>query len=229
MSAPELQTPELPSPEPPSLEPPPSDPLSGDDADSDLLALPSPPSGRRAATRVLMAAVIVAAFGVAFSLRADVGYFFASASAVDLGRASELDPATLRSNTFVRVRGTPMASATVRYRYLVSGEAYAMFPLAGQRTVYVSVPEAQARDGRTEFSGRLVTFGQVAARTGAVRGYLSDTMGLPVTAESFVLFVDEAPASDLWALVVVALCALLAVADFWLFLRWFLPRPTGPR
>jgi hypothetical protein len=197
-----------------------------DDVDPELLALPAPPQGRRNATLVLMAVVVVASIALATSLRFDLAYFFASGQAADLGDVARLDPGALSSNSFVRIAGTPTAAATVRYRRIVTGESYVVFPLAGQRTVYVHMPESLARSGRTEFSGRLVTFGQLGGRMRGVQRYLAGAMEAPASAESFVLMVDESPPSYAWALGLVLLCIGFVLVDLFLVLRWFRPAPV---
>jgi hypothetical protein len=175
----------------------------------------------------LMALVVVAAGGLLGSLRADIGYFFATERAVDLGDVGAVDPGALATNTFVRVQGTPMASGTVRFKRALTGEEFAVFPLAGQRTIFVQVPAgdpASERDlARREFAGRLVTFGDLGGRFGAVRGYLADAMGMPVSADSFLVLADEPPGSYGWALGLAALCLAFIVINGVLFVRWFRP------
>lgn len=200
-----------------------SAPRARDEVDPDLLALPAPPGGRRIATLGLMAVVVVASLALAASLRHDLAYFFAPAAAADLGDVSGIDPATLRPNSYVRISGTPTAAATVHYRRIITGETYAVFPLAGQRTVYVHMPASMERSGRTEYAGRLVTFGQLGGRMRGVQEYLASGMEMPASPESFVLLVDESPSTYVWALALCALCALFVVIDVLLVLRWFRP------
>ncbi len=201
-----------------------------EEVDPELEALPAPPRGRRLAAMTVMALTVVASLAFLLSLRADVGYFFANNTAADLGDISELTPATLRPNTFVRIEGTPMASKMVRYSRLVSGSTYAVFPLAGQRNVFVQIPLAGPRDernlSRREFSGRLVTFGQLGGRFGEVRRYLDGQMDVPVSSESFLLLTDEAPGTYGWALVLAFLCVAFVLINLWLMFRWFRPLPT---
>ncbi len=200
--------------------------------DPELLALPAPPRGRRLGSLVVMAFAV--AFSLAFiaSLRADIEYFFAPSQATDLGDVTSLDPATLVPNTFVHVRGTPMASGMVRYSRMIGGQSYTVYPLAGQeqRAVFVQVPSAGARADRTtarlEFSGRLVTFGQLGGRFGAIRSYLSETMGMAVSSESFLLLEGDAPASYSWSLALAGLAVLFILANIALLVRWFRPIPV---
>jgi hypothetical protein len=196
---------------------------AGEEVDPELLALPAPPWGWRLATLTLMAAVVVASLALASSLRYDVAYFFATSTVADLGEATAVDPGALTTNRYVRITGTPMAAGTVRYRRIVTGETYVVFPFAGQRTIYIHMPESAARSGRTEFAGRLVTFGQLGARMRDVQEYLARTMGMPVSSESFVILVDESPESYWWALALCVLCALFVMVDVMLVVRWFRP------
>lgn len=200
-----------------------------DAVDPELLALPEPPRWRRLATLVLMALVVVAASALAFSLRHDVAYFFSSPETVDLGDVRSIDPARLEPNTHVRIQGTPMVSRAVRYQRVLTGGRYIVFPLAGQRTVYVQVEDREDAIGRHEFSGRLVTFGQLGGRMTGVRSYLGEQLDLPVSPESFLLVADESPSSYGWALLLAALCLLFVAVDVFFLLRWFrpLPRPEG--
>ncbi len=193
-----------------------------DAVDPELLELPAPPRGRRLSTLVVMALVVVAAATLAFSLRHDVAYFFASPDKADLGDVRAIDPARLEPNTYVRIQGTPMVSRAVRYQRVLTGGKYLVFPLAGQRTVYVQVEDREDAIGRHEFSGRLATFGQLGGRMSAVRGSLVD-MGLPVSSESFLLVADESPSGAVWALLLAALCLFFVALDVFLFLRWFRP------
>ena len=89
------------------------------------------------------------------------------------------------------------------------------------------MPEDEARSGRTEFAGRLVTFGQLGGRMRGLTHYLASEMDMPASSESFVLLVGESPAGSAWSLFLVALCALFVAVDVWLVLRWFRPRPVA--
>jgi len=193
--------------------------------DPELLALPAPARGRRFATLTLMAACAAAALAMLASLRADVAYFFADDRAQVVGEAVELDPRALSPNTYVTLEGTPMASTRVTYERVL-GDRFAVFPLAGQRRVLVQVPaddgfESRA-SARREFSGRLVTVGQLGSRFGAVERTF-ERMDVPVSSETYVLLADEPPGSYVWALLLAALCALVVVLDVFLLLRWFRP------
>lgn len=194
--------------------------------DPELLLLPEPPRSRRVLTLAFMALVVVGASTMALSLRHELAFFFSNPETVDLGDVTELDPADLRSNSMVRVAGTPMMSRAVRYRRVLSGTEYVVFPLAGQRTVYVQIASGDDL-ARHEFSGRLVTFGQLGGRIGAAARHLDQDMGLPVTSESFLLMADEGPSSSAWALLLALLCLFAILVNVFLFFRWFRPIRDG--
>ena len=217
------------------LEPPappmPSAALNEHELDPELLALPAPPRGRRLWAMTLMAAVVALALGLASSVRSDMAY---ALHAMDGGRAKvlgdavHLDPALLPSNAYVVVRGTPMLSGMVRFEAgLFGADDYVVFPLAGQRNVFVQVPADSLRDPRTaastEFSGRMVTFGELGARFRVVREFLAQRMGMPVTAETYLVVADDPPGSHAWSLFFGAFCLAVVALNVWLFSRWFRP------
>lgn len=194
-----------------------------DDADPELLALPAPPQGRRIATVGLMAVAVFVALTLSWMVRHDVAYFLSNAAALEVGDATSVSPGTLESNRYVHLSGNPMASQVVRYRRLLSGETFVVFPLAGQRNVFVQMSETAFATPRAEFAGRLVSFGDMGSRLDGVRGYFERELHTPVPADAFVLMVDESPTSAWWALALVVLCALFIGLDAWLLVRWFRP------
>jgi hypothetical protein len=200
-------------------------PGSGEAIDPELLALPAPPRGRRILGAASIALAVTAALAMLSTLRADLAYFFAAREVVDLGEVTALDTRALEPGTFVRISGTPMASSTVHYQSLLGGTTYAVFPLAGQRDVFVRVAvdgaDEEARAARRDFAGRLTTFGALGGRIGAVRNYLRDRLGLPVTSETYLLLADEAPGDDIGVLALAALCVGVIVLNVWLAVRWF--------
>lgn len=201
------------------------DALPGDReaVDPELLELPAPPRGRRLAALVLMALVVVASMAVVVAIRHDLAYFFADPATVDLGDARTVNPASLEPNSYVRISGTPMVSRAVRYRRLLTGSTFVIFPLAGQRTIYVQVDDFGEALAQNQFSGRLVTFSQLGSRVRAVEGYLGRDLELPVSGESFLLLAGDAPSSYGWALLLAGLCILFVLIELFLILRWFRP------
>jgi hypothetical protein len=198
--------------------------------DPELIALPAPPSGRRNATLVLMAFVVTCSLALVASLRHDLGYFALSfrggsfgggAAATELGEVTDLEPATLRPNSYVTIDGLPLSAGAVRYRRVLSGTEYVVFPLAGQRTVFVAIPASEAETPRSSWSGRLVTFRQLGGRMSAVETYFSESLGMPVSGESFVLLADETPRDYVWSAFLALLCAAFVVTNGYLIVRWF--------
>lgn len=181
---------------------------------------------------IVMALSVAASLAFMASLRGDLRYFMASSEVVDLGTAMSLDPAHLQPDTYVRVRGTPMASGTVRYQRALLGTSYNVYPLAGQQNIFVQVESNGARadrqSSRDEFTGRLVTFGQLGGRFSAVRGYLERTMGMPVSSESFLVLDGEAPGSYGWSVAMALVALLFVVVNVVLLVRWFRPIPIDP-
>lgn len=199
--------------------------------DQELLALPAPPRGRRFAALTLMALTVVCSFGLLMSLQRDVSYFFSDTHAVELGEATTMDVAALPSNAYVRVRGTPMASHMAHATRVVGGATYAIFPLAGQRTIFVELPVASSDDerrmSRREWSGRLVTFGELGSRFASVRSYLRNQMDIPVTSETYLLLADETPSEYVWSIGLSVLCVAFIVINVMLLFRWFRKIPPG--
>lgn len=204
--------------------------VNGVDAvDPELLALPAAPRGGRLLAMTLMAAVVVGSGALIAQLSSDIAYFFSPGTAVNLGPARATDTADLPNNAFVRISGTPMLSKMVKFTVPITGSEQAVFPLAGQRHLFVQVPVSDLDDPRkgvrSEYFGRLVTFGSLRGRMGTVQGFLRDAMDLPVTAESFVLIADEAPENTLWAPLLTLLCLGFMALSAWMLLRWFRPLP----
>ena len=109
----------------------------------------------------------------------------------------------------------------MRFRRVLSGTEYVVFPLAGQRTVFVSIPADRIAEPRTSWSGRLVTFRQLGGRMSRVEDYFAQSLGMPVTGESFVLLADEAPGNYAWSAFLALLCLAFVVTNGLLIVRWF--------
>ena len=196
--------------------------------DPELLALPAPPRGRRLTAMVLMAAVVGLSLGLMTSVRSDISYALRSDHAAVLGPAIKLEPATLPSNAYVVVSGTPMLSGMVRFNSgLLGSTEYVVFPLAGQRNVFVQVRADTLRDPRTasstEFAGRMVRFGELGGRFRVVREFLAQRMGMPVSAETSLVVADDPPRGHAWSLFFAGFCVFVIGLNVWLFSRWFKP------
>ncbi len=203
--------------------------IAGDSLDAELLELPPPPDGRRRVVLVIMMGVLAGAVALLATLRHDVAYFAAPRRAVELGDVLSVDPAQLDPQSFVRVRGTPMVSQAVRYTRMFGSERFTVFPLAGQRLIYVEVRHGESeRDAlaRSQFSGRLITFRDAGRAFAPVRRYLSADLGLPVSDESLLLMAGQVPGAPSTRLLFALLCAFIIVFDISLMVRWFRPRPS---
>jgi len=199
------------------------------------MALPVPPRARRLWAMTLMAAVVALALGLATSVRSDMAYALLPNQAQPLGEAVALDPATLPSNAYVVVRGTPMLSGMVRFEVGLFGAEHVVFPLAGQRNVFVQVSAESLRDPRsaanTEFAGRIITFGELGGRFRVVREFLARRLNMPVTPATYLVVADDPPRGHAWSLFFGAFCIAVVVLNVWLFSRWFRPlrRPRPVR
>lgn len=194
-----------------------------DGIDPELVALQAPPQGQRIAALTVMAAAVVAAMAMVLTLRADLSYSLSAKQATDLGDVQALEARDLESNTYVRVEGIPTVARAVGFSRGM-GSRYRVFPLAGQRTIYVQVEDDGGESfARSEFTGRLVTFNDLGGRYSELARTLQRDLHLPVNGESFLLLADEPPGSYAWTWVVFALCAAFGLLDVYFILRWFKP------
>lgn len=191
--------------------------------DPELLVIAAPPQAQRVAALTIMAAAVVAAMALMVSLGSDIRYAFAETQPVDLAQVRDVEPSTLVSNSYVRLAGTPTIGRSVSFvRGL--GSHYRVFPLAGQRTIYVQVRDDGGESFvRSAYMGRLVTFGELGGRYTELLRVMQRDAGLPVTSESFVLLADEPPAAYTWTLLVALLCAAFILLDVFFIVRWFRP------
>jgi hypothetical protein len=171
----------------------------------------------------VMAAAVVAALALVISLSGDMGYAMGRTQPVELGDVRQLAAESLESNSYVHVKGIPTVARAVRFSRGL-GTQYRVFPLAGQRQIYVQIEERGGESFvRSEFSGRLVSFGDLGGRYADLATSMQRDAGLPVTAESYLLLADEQPASYLWTWLVGALCLGFVLLDVYFIVRWFKP------
>lgn len=206
---------------PPSPGPVPG--LQAEALDPELLAIHAPPQAQRVAALTIMAAAVVAAMALLFSLRGDMGYALAKPQPTDLLHVRTLEPSTLVSNSYVRIAGMPTLGHSIGFTRGF-GTRYRVFPLAGQRTVFVQVRDTGGEAFvRSEYSGRLVTFDDLGGRYRELARVMNRDAALPVTGESFVLLADEPPSSCTWTLFVAFICAAFVLLDVYFIVRWFRP------
>lgn len=203
--------------------------------DPELVALTAPPQGQRIAALTVMAAAVVAMMALLISLRGDMAYTLAAATPTELGSIHNVAVSQLVPNSYVRLSGVPAVARAVRFRRGL-GSAYVILPLAGQRSVFVQLPDGTADDFvRSSYSGRLVRLGDLGRRYAQLATVMQRDAELPVTEESFVLLVGEQPADYAWTWLAGAICLLFVGLDVFLIVRWFRPLkwaqigPTAPR
>jgi hypothetical protein len=171
----------------------------------------------------VMAAAVVAMMALLISLRGDMAYALAANTATELGDIRNVPATELSSNSYVSLGGVPTIARAVRFRRGL-GSSYVVFPLAGQRTVFVQMPD-DGGEGfvRSEYSGRLVTFGSLGRRYAELVDVMRRDAELPVTGESFVLLAGEQPGDYTWTWLVGLACLLFAALDVFFIVRWFKP------
>ena len=191
--------------------------------DPELMALPAPPQAQRVAALTIMAAAVLAALALLVSLRSDIAYALAAPEPVDLADVRAIAPSALTSNSYVRIAGTPTIARAIGFGRGL-GTRYRVFPLAGQRTVYVQARD-EGREGfvRSSYTGRLVTFEQLGGRYAEIARVMQRDAGLPVTSASFLLLADEPPVAYTWTLFVAAICLGFVLVDLYFIVRWFRP------
>lgn len=191
--------------------------------DPELLALDAPPQGQRLAALTVMAAAVVAVMALILSLRGDLIYALSRTQPVDLGEVQSLDPSKLASNSYVHVKGIPTVAHAVRFTRGL-GTHYRVFPLAGQRAIYVQIEDTGGESFvRAEFSGRLVTFNELGGRYSDLARVMQRDAGLPVTSDSFLLLADEQPGAYTWTWMIAVFCAAFVTLDVYFIVRWFRP------
>lgn len=170
-----------------------------------------------------MAAAVVAAMALLVSLRGDIGYALGRTQPTDLAHVRNVEPSTLVSNSYVRLAGTPTIGRSVGFTRGL-GTRYRVFPLAGQRTIYVQVRDSGGESFvRSEYGGRLVTFEDLGGRYVELSRVMHREAGLPVTGQSFLLLADEPPAAYTWTLFVAFVCLAFVLLDVYFIVRWFRP------
>jgi hypothetical protein len=193
------------------------------DLDPELVALNAPPQTQRLVALTVMAAAVVAAMALVFSLLGDMAYALSRTQPAELGEARKLEPKSLVSNSYVHLKGVPTVARAVRFRRGLSGP-YRMFPLAGQPHILVQIADKGGESFvRSEFSGRLVRFEDLGKRYADVATVLEREAGLAVTPDTFVLLADEQPNAYLWTWAVGLFCVAFVLLDVYFIVRWFKP------
>lgn len=197
------------------------DPETG--LDAELLALAAPPRAQRWMALLVMAAAVVAMLALVLSLRSDIAYSLVDPQPIELGPATAIAPQTLTSNSYVHLEGIPTVARAVRFQRGLGG-TYRVFPLAGQRLIFVQTRDVGGESfARSEFSGRLVTFGELGGRYAELQRVMRREAGLPVGQEAYLLLDGEQPGAYTWTWLVAILCVAFALLDAYFIVRWFKP------
>jgi hypothetical protein len=181
-----------------------------DEVDPELLELPDPPRRERRSTLLLMAVAAVASAAMAASLTRDAVYAFRSASATDLGDLAVAPKVGLLTNELVQGHGRLAGVGALRYERPFESDSYRIAPVAGRSDVWVElrVPAGEESNRfvpKSEFSGRLVRFGDVGLRHRGLRGAIADLTGQGVSKDAYLLVDGQTPSDTrafalLWAM-----------------------------
>lgn len=203
--------------------PSPPAPGTADLIDDALVGLPAPPRARARVLGGLLTAVSVASIFLAWQLRDDVTYAFASNTPVQLGDGRTAEVASLGPNRVVTVHATPQMGGAVRYSRPFYPGQYVVFPVAGRsgEPLYVQVDGASASPG--EFTGRLIQFSGAGGRYARVGRYLNHEFNAPVTGASYLIVGGAMPRSSMWAPLLASFLLALAVSDLLLLYRLLRP------
>jgi len=157
-----------------------------------------------------MAITAAASAAMAMSLTRDATYAFRSASATDLGDLSASSPSAFVSNELVQGHGRLAGSGSLRYERPFEADSYRIAPVAGRSDVWVElrVPSGEESSRfvpKSEFSGRLVRFGDVGLRHRGLRGAIEDRTGQKISNDSYLLVDGQTPTDArafalLWAM-----------------------------
>lgn len=175
-----------------------------------------------------VALLAMVATGVLFWMkRSDVGYYFSSRSAIDLGAEGNYRPAALKSNRYAQIRGAP----TVRGAYWREREK--TFVLVGIQDAPVLV-RRRALPGEEWSPGSKPP--QPNQRSFAVRGRLLAQEDAPTYRDGFakfeamgearphggqlwIILEGEKPGSDLSTLLFVSALGIFFLLNAWLLFR----------
>lgn len=203
--------------------PAPPPPGAADALDEALAGLPAPPRVRTRVLGGLLTAISVTSVFLAWQLRDDVKYAFASSTPVELGDGRTADVAHLGPNRLVRVRAAPQMAGAVQYSRLLYPGEYTVFPIAGRtgEPLYVQVDGTAPTAGG--FTGRLIQFGGAGGRYRRVGSFLSRELNAPVSNSTYLIVDGATPRSVWWAPLLASFLLALAVSDMLLLYRLLRP------
>jgi hypothetical protein len=194
---------------------------SADEADPELVALPSPPRRARTLTVLVLGFGAIAALLVAFGLRREVAYALAGDRAVGLGDLRGASDASLAENENRPVRAEAMLGAAggIRYERPFVDDSFRALPVAGRSSpldmwVEVRVPAGQ-ESGRWEpprsFAGRLVRLDAAGPRHRGLEEAIEQATHEHVREGAWLLIDGEEPADARWSILLGAMFLGFAV------------------
>jgi hypothetical protein len=190
------------------------DGTSLEEADPELVSLPSPPRRQRTLTLVLLALATVASCAMAAALRGDVEYALSSSSPASLGdlRATPADMLARSENRFVRAEGMLGAAGGIRYERLFAADTFRTLPVAGRGDVWVDIRVPTGTEGGRwqpplTMTGRLVRLDDAGPRHRGLEAAIEQATHVPVPPGAWLLVDGEDPRGALWAVLLAAVFA----------------------
>jgi hypothetical protein len=199
------------------------------DAELETIALERGRNASRALSMVRTASIVAAAL-LAFALRHDLRFAFASSSPTELSSnatAADLDAA---SHRLVSMKGIPGGVGAVDYRRPVQGGTYRLAPLVDRPDIYAELRLPDGVDPArfvppTSIEGRLVPLDAGGVRFGDARTLLERATGRPVPAKAYLVEVGARPSLGAPAAVLALVALLVCTAQGALLLG---QRPRRP-
>ena len=197
-------------------------PVAEDARDPELEALAAShaESGTRALLLVRIVSIVAAAL-LAFALRHDLRYAFASAQPIDLAANATTEQLRGASHQYVSLAGIPGGVGAIDYRRAARGGVHRLAPLVDRPDVFVELRLPDGVDPSrfvppTTVQGRLVPLDEGGVRFGDARGLLERATGHAVPANAFLLEAGAQPSMRAPAVVLggVALLVLAVQAAF---------------
>lgn len=188
-----------------------------DEVDPELVALPDPPRGGRAAAVSLLAVTAVVCALMAGLLGADARYAFAPRVPTPVGDLAAVATADLEENRLVSATGSLGVAGAIRFERPLSAGTFRLMPVAGRRDLWVEVAMRDGQEGsryvpKSEFVGRAVPLAKGGLRRRGMGAAVSAVTGVAVPADAWVIVDGEAPQD---ARVAVALASMFIAFAMW--------------
>lgn len=188
-----------------------------DEVDPELVALPDPPRGGRAAAVALLGVTAAVCAVMAGLLGADARYAFAPNVPTPVGDLSALATADLRDNQLVSATGALGVAGAIRFERPLSAGSFRLMPVAGRRDLWVEVAMRDGQEGsryvpKADFLGRAVPLAKGGLRRRGMAAAVSATTGVAIPANAWVIVDGEAPED---ARAAVALASMFVAFAMW--------------